>query len=68
MHARGRQADEQASEDEEEASLVDWVGLICTLCKRRLKDLPTLTKHVEASELHRRNLHAHRVRRRGGGI
>jgi len=59
-----KQAVEEVEEDpdagmaEEERALVDWKGLICTLCKRRLKDLPTLTKHVEASELHQSNLAA----------
>jgi len=49
-----KEADDEIAE--EEKALVDWKGLICNLCKRRLKDLATLTKHVEASELHLTNL------------
>jgi len=54
-----------SSQADDEAHLIDWKGLICTLCKRKLKDLPTLTKHVEASELHQTNLRAYRESRRG---
>jgi len=45
----------RADDDE---GLVDWKALICNLCKRKFKDLPTPTKHVEASELHQSNLRA----------
>jgi hypothetical protein len=70
-HAAEEEEEQQAAEEAadanrghdraaREAALVDWTGLICTLCKRRLKDRATLTKHVEESELHRTNLAAWR--------
>ena len=48
--------DPAAAVVKEEEALVDWVRLICTLCKRQLKDKATLAKHVEASDLHQANL------------
>ena len=53
----------QAELPSAEAALVDWAGLICQLCKRRLKDRPTLQKHVDESALHQTNLAAWRDER-----
>ena len=47
---------EDPKEAIDESALVDWHGLICQLCKRKLKDQLTLQKHVDESELHRNNL------------
>ena len=64
LHHHAQAAERKRQEQRSaEAALVDWAGLICQLCKRRLKDRPTLQKHVDESALHQTNLAAWRDER-----
>ncbi|KAI1307273.1 RNA-binding protein 5 [Halotydeus destructor] len=43
----------------EEASQVDWDSLLCRICKRKLASKELLEKHLQISDVHKKNLENH---------
>ena len=51
------------SDGEEEAppdveKLIDWAKIACLLCKRQFSSKDVLTKHLQLSDLHKKNVDA----------
>jgi len=64
----GESGDEEESAAQElDPSLVDLNKLACLLCKRAFASREQLHKHIDKSELHRKNLEEHRRSQGGDG-
>jgi len=48
--------DDDADENGNEAEVIDWVKLVCNLCRRTFKTKEVLDKHISSSKLHKTNL------------